>query len=129
MIKLRPHHLLCTQGYSGKGYSSDFVVNMDAIVEKLRSEKSTQIEIVNSTDHLCSKCPNMMGVNWCKDDHKVLEYDRKVMEYFDLEEATYVYQELIQKINEKMTPDMMDDICGNCGWYPISACRKNILGL
>ncbi|MDD7224175.1 MAG: DUF1284 domain-containing protein, partial [Lachnospiraceae bacterium] len=33
MITLRPHHLLCTQGYSGKGYSDDFVENMDKIVD------------------------------------------------------------------------------------------------
>ena len=26
MINLRPHHLLCTQGYSGKGYSDGFVI-------------------------------------------------------------------------------------------------------
>ena len=28
MIHLRPHHLLCTQGYSGKGYDENFVAHM-----------------------------------------------------------------------------------------------------
>lgn len=37
MIKLRPHHLLCTQGYSGNGYSDNFVKNMDYITEMLRN--------------------------------------------------------------------------------------------
>ena len=27
-IVLRPHHLLCTQGYSGKGYDNDFVAHI-----------------------------------------------------------------------------------------------------
>ena len=127
-MQLRAHHLLCTQGYSGKGYSDGFVSNMDQIVEQLRGENATEIQIVCSTDDLCGSCPNMLGVNHCEDDSKVKVYDRKVMEYFGLEEKTYIYQELIQQIDEKMTSEMLDDICGNCGWYPVSSCKKNILG-
>lgn len=41
MIKLRPHHLLCTQGYSGKGYSREFVENMTEIVKSIKNKKST----------------------------------------------------------------------------------------
>ncbi|MFR5373228.1 MAG: hypothetical protein ACLTGJ_07070 [Faecalibacterium prausnitzii] len=35
-IVLRPHHLLCTQGYSGKGYDNDFVAHMTDVVHQLR---------------------------------------------------------------------------------------------
>ena len=33
-IVLRPHHLLCTQGYSGKGYDNDFVAHMTDVVHQ-----------------------------------------------------------------------------------------------
>ena len=56
-IKLRPHHLLCTQTYSGKGYSSDFVENMDIITSRLRLAPETIVEIVTTTDDICAKCP------------------------------------------------------------------------
>jgi len=36
-IKLRPHHLLCTKGYGGMGYSEGFVENMTAITTHLCS--------------------------------------------------------------------------------------------
>ena len=36
--------------------------------------------------------------------------------------------DLIRQIDAQMTPEMLEDICGNCSWYPVSACRKNILG-
>ena len=36
------------------------------------------------------------------------------------------YQELIREIDAKMTEEMLADICEGCGWFPISACRKNI---
>ena len=49
-------------------------------------------------------------------------------EYFQLEEKEYVYQDLIQEIDKKMTPEMLEDICGSCSWFQDSPCRKNILG-
>ena len=36
-IVLRPHHLLCTQGYSGHGYSEAFVEHMNDVVHQLRT--------------------------------------------------------------------------------------------
>ena len=57
VMVMRPHHLLCTQGYSGKGYSPEFVRNMDSWVEKLRNREGFRVRITFSTDSLCSCCP------------------------------------------------------------------------
>lgn len=127
-MRLRPHHLLCTQSYSGKGYDDAFVKNMNQITERLRKEEHTSIDIVFSTDDLCAHCPNMLGPDQCKDNPKVKAYDAKVIEYFHLEEKTYIYQDITKEIRESMTPEMLRDICGNCGWYPVSACRKVLTG-
>ena len=54
MIYLRPHHLLCTQGYSGKGYSEGFVSHMNEVVDELRNRPGTKITLTFSTDTLCS---------------------------------------------------------------------------
>lgn len=127
-MRLRPHHLLCTQGYSGKGYSDDFVQNMTALTNRLRSENSTTIDIVFSTDDICEKCPNMTGVDLCKDNYKVKRFDNKMIEYFGLEEKSYIYQDIVDEIDSKMTESMLEDICFGCNWYPVSACREKILG-
>ena len=127
-MKLRPHHLLCTQGYSGKGYSDDFVENMTAITTYLRNEADAAVEIVFSTDDICSKCPRMISDDLCESDEKVKRFDKKVIAYFGIEEKRYIYQDIINEINAKMTSSMMDDICSGCEWYPVSACRRNILG-
>lgn len=126
-MKLRPHHLLCTQGYSGKGYSSDFVLNMTAITTCLRTEASTMVELVFSTDDICEKCPNMLGTDLCTEQRKVKSFDNKMIDYFSLEEKSYVYQALVKEIDEKMTEAMLEDICASCNWYPVSACKRNIL--
>ena len=127
-MRLRPHHLLCTQGYSGKGYSPEFVKNMDAVVRRLRTEQKTPIELVFSTDDLCSCCPDMLACDLCRENEKVKRFDRKTAEYFGLEEKTYIYQELTARIRSHITPEILEDICGCCSWYPVSACRKNITG-
>ena len=126
--KLRPHHLLCTQGYSGKGYDSDFVENMTAITTHLRNDKDAVVEIVFSTDDICSKCPRMIGDDLCDRNDKVKRFDKKVITYFGIKEKSYIYQDIISEINANMNSSMMDDICSDCEWYPISSCKKNILG-
>jgi len=128
-MKLRPHHLLCTQGYSGRGYNEGFVENMTAITTHLRSSNNALVEIVFTTDDICSKCPRMIKNDLCENNEKVKRFDNKVVSYFGIEEKSYIYQDIIREINEKMTSTTMDDICSNCEWYPISACRRTILGV
>jgi len=127
MLRLRPHHLLCTQGYSGKGYDDDFVENMTAITTYLRNNASAVVEVVFSTDDICDKCPRLVGDSLCESNDKVMNFDKKVSSYFSIEEKSYVYQDIIREINSKMTLSIMDDICGDCEWYHISACKKSIL--
>ena len=96
-IVLRPHHLLCTQGYSGHGYSEAFVEHMNDIVHQLREVPGTKVQLTFSTDTLCSCCPNKLGTDLCDTQEKVKRYDRKTVEYFGLEEKEYDYQTLIRR--------------------------------
>ena len=126
-MKLRPHHLLCTQGYRGRGYSSDFVENMTAITTHLRNSADAVIEVVFSADDICSKCPRLIENDVCASQDKIERFDKKIIAYFDIEEKCYAYQDIIRKINSKMTSSIMDDICGDCEWYPISDCKRSVL--
>ena len=130
IIRLRPHHLLCTQGYSGKGYSDDFVSGMSAITDRLRNEPDIEIEITFSSDNICSACPSKLGEGLCADDDKVLRYDAAVRDILKLKEKRYSYHELIRRLDDYLNGCADDkrlrSICGDCNWYPISACSKNI---
>ncbi len=127
-IRLRPHHLLCTQGYSGTGYNDRFKTHMDEIVHRLRTEKRTPVTLVFSTDELCAACPNRLSEDHCKTNEKVKAFDRKTAECFYLEEKTYIYQDIVREIRAAATSEIMDYICGDCSWYPISACQERVLG-
>jgi len=127
-MKLRPHHLLCTQGYEGKGYNEAFIENMTTLTNLLGRDEDVAIELVFSTDDICAKCPMMLEVDRCEENEKVKRLDQKVIDYFNLEEKNYIYRALIFEINAKMTATMMDDICSECNWYPTSACKERIVG-
>ena len=126
-MKLRPHHLLCTQSYAGKGYSPEFVENMDNITARLRNDPGTIVEIVASTDDICEKCPLMLGADLCKTNEKVKTFDTKVMAYFGVEAKKYIYRDVINEIDGKINAGLLDDICGECDWYAISTCRDVLL--
>jgi len=122
VVKLRPHHLLCTQGYNGLGYDDAFVENMTAITTFLRGGGAA--DIVFSTDDICQKCPRMISRDLCESNDKVKRLDKKVADYFGIEEKKYIYPNIVREINAKMTCDIMDDICGECEWYPI--CKERM---
>ncbi len=123
-IKLRPHHLLCTDTYRGKGYNKEFSENMDTIVSKLKSEEIHEIEIMYSTDDLCDKCKFKIDENKCFSNEKVIKLDEKVTEYFKIKEGKYIYKDILRYIKENMTEVIFEDICSNCSWYKESKCKE-----
>lgn len=124
-MMLRPHHLLCTQGYEGKGYSEKFVRNMDEKIEILRNHKGYKVHISTEVDDICICCPHNNGTS-CNSLEKVRIMDDKVCKYFNLENKTYVYEELVKKIKLEITKDIMEDICGDCAWYKYGMCERLI---
>lgn len=57
-IRIRAHHLLCIPGFQGYGYSSDFIIHMEKIISFLKSNPNADLQIVDNTDELCSRCPH-----------------------------------------------------------------------
>lgn len=82
--------------FVGKGYSDDFCRNMQKI--KARIENGESYTLVYEADDICAHCPNLIG-GVCKDNDKVLRYDRLSADETDISK-----------------------ICFDCQWYAI--CKK-----
>lgn len=61
VIKLRGHHLICLNFFSGEGYDEDFVKNLEQIVNELRS--GAIFQIIYGGDDICYRCPNLRSNN------------------------------------------------------------------
>lgn len=76
VLHLRPHHLLCLQTFTGRGYSEEFVRHMTLVKRQLTRDPRTLIELVSGVDDLCAHCPNNVD-GQCTSDNPAL-FDSKV---------------------------------------------------
>jgi uncharacterized protein len=51
-VRLRAHHLLCLLAYTGKGYSADFLANLDEITARLQAGEDSLL--VDGPDDICA---------------------------------------------------------------------------
>ena len=116
-IKLRGHHLLCLQGFQGYGYNKDFVLNMGR-VNDLRKSKDCTIILTNTSDDICSSCPNLKN-NKCKNEkrNRIIEkMDDEVLSQLEYKNK-YNALELFNEVSLKFkTLKSVENICKNCKW-------------
>ncbi|MBU3156462.1 DUF1284 domain-containing protein [Clostridium estertheticum] len=125
MLILRAHHLLCIQGYKGKGYSLHFTDNMDKVVNKLKD--NTCIRVVTNTDDICVACPHNFKNGFCESDEKVFVFDSKVLNELKLIEGrTYLYKDILNNIRENLTYEKFLKICKSCYWFSYGYCFNKL---
>ncbi len=119
-IRLRHHHLLCTQTFSGKGYDDLFVANMEEVASALQSPKELLVHLSMGCDDICSSCPKAAR-GLCEFQDSVLEKDRSAAMFFDLpEEGLVDAGPLLTRVKERLRE--LDDIrlvCGECDWVEL----------
>ena len=126
-MKLRPHHLLCVQKYTGKGYDDAFMAGMDALIRRLAARPDTAVTLVEGRDDLCASCPHMAG-NRCSSGEKVNRLDRGVLETCGFSAGeTRSWSVLARTAREQvLEKDTFVKICGCCEWFEL--CRNTRRG-
>lgn len=122
-MRLRPHHALCIQKFTGHGYDERFTEHMTEICEKLRNERETIVYITEGCDELCAWCPHGRdGV--CSTLEKVADMDAAVRLALGLVPGgTVSWSELSRQAREKIFgTENFERICADCEWYPL--CRS-----
>ncbi len=120
-VSIRPHHILCTRAFRGKGYSTLFVEKMHAIISRIRKER--KLNITAGCDAVCAACPHQrtQSKTVCVKEQKVQTIDKNVIHFLGIRHRLYDYAEIDRIITEKLTEQVFDAICGTCEWK-----RKNI---
>jgi len=131
MLKFRPHHFLCTLGFRGKGYSQEFVKNMQHISEGLFGLEGdwTQIQVVGEADDLCGACPNCAQGSCCNED-KVDRLDTEHARILGIKPGERItWGEIKKRLSQKMTPEEFHTACASCEWYAAGYCRQALNAL
>ncbi len=130
---IRGHNLLCIQGYVGKGYSAEFVENMTRIVNVLDAD--TPVTLVDVPDLLCAACPNLDRDTGCQlhgpgTERGIVSQDRDVLRRLGYHPGeTIHWDDLLEKIAERIEPDDLDEICGKCPWLELGHCKEGLKNL
>ena len=119
ILNLRPHHLLCTRAFKGKGYSPAFVENMQRVINRLKAGCS--ITLITGVDAICGPCPERIG-NHCRSEAKVQAFDAAVLSQLGLERKNYAYIEVDRILKSRLTESVYECICRGCEWKQTGIC-------
>ena len=102
-IVLRPHHAMCLLNFRGKGYSAEFVENMNSVIASLTDAVMT--------------AENPAG---CIFSEKVARYDEAVLRILNLTDGcTLAWHEIKTLVMTKIFPNEIINICSDCEWFYI----------
>lgn len=115
MLKIRAHHLLCTENFVGEGYSDDFSKNMAKVIGQLK--ENPKVKLLADLDDICGPCPENLGTK-CENDDLVKSYDKKVLEVLNLSEGEIYSWADIRKLacDIIFAKNRREEICGECQW-------------
>ena len=119
ILNMRPHHLLCTRAFKGKGYSPAFVENMQRVINRLKA--GCDITLITGVDAICDLCPERIG-NHCRSEAKVTGFDEAVLSQLGLERKNYAYAEVDRILESRLTEPVYECICRGCEWKQTGIC-------
>ena len=124
-MRLRPHHALCIQKFTGHGYDGRFTEHMTAICETLRNSPETKVNIISSCDELCAVCPHNIAGK-CATLEKVEAMDAQVAKALGVRPGGALPWEALASQARKniFETDEFIKICGSCQWYDLCRTTK-----
>lgn len=131
-VSLKPHHVLCSIGYEGRGYDAPFVANMTRVVlGGLRGPRGTEtpIRITFTADTICAPCPNRRGLG-CASQGRVAELDARHATALGLRHGqSLTWGEAVDRVRRNIVPGDLDRICACCQWLGEGVCKRAVATL
>ena len=122
-IKLRGHHLICLHFFRGEGYNSEFVANLNGILN--RAEAGEEIEVYSGADDVCKMCPYLKeGICFYDKDTEaeIREMDRRAMRLLSLKNQRKVKWRDIKEKIPQIFREWAREYCKDCNWRKV--CEK-----
>lgn len=131
-LGLKPHHILCSIGFVGKGYDEAFTANMANIVYgQLRGPDGDDVRILITAraDAICAPCPLRAGLD-CHRQDKISRLDAAHAQALGVTPGEVLsWGDCLDRVRANVRPDDLDTICAPCEWLPLGICKANLTRL
>ncbi|MCI1272972.1 MAG: DUF1284 domain-containing protein [Clostridiaceae bacterium] len=124
IISIRPHHMLCTEGYKGFNYNKESKLNWTNLISALKEDPTQNVKITLNEDSFCLECQNSATNKGTCDKNFVQNLDKKIKELLNIEDGEiYPFNTLRTKLLNIMTKEKHHGICKDCGWLKWGLCK------
>lgn len=127
LLPLRAHHLMCVTTYQGKGYSPEFVTNMNRVWHALRAGAYGRARATSVADPICGACPNLQDPNEetsCRYQGSISERDRRMLKAMGWQEGEIVELGPVMDHIHAHHAELMAEVCAGCDWTGICGERR-----
>lgn len=129
-MRLRPHHLLCVQGYRGKGYDDGFRDNMGRIARTLAEDPSLPVTVIDGPDDICAACPHLREgrCTWEEaGEEAVREHDHALLQAFGLRDGDVTtIRDVRAMASDPGASEVVAHYCGTCPWWSDCAFARTL---
>ena len=124
-VVLRPHHLLCVQGFRGLGYSPQFVATMQRVVAALQ-DNAVLVRVEVRADVICQSCPYLTDSHVCSRGTPA-DRDQAVLSVLKVHAGVEKpWGEWLDLIAIHLNPECFRTLCSDCQWYQLGYCMEEI---
>ena len=131
-LRLRPHHVLCSIGFRGHGYSDGFVANMTAVVDGILQAPGgdkTPVNLTADADDICGPCTRRRG-KCCGNELKISQLDARHAAALGITPGSqHTWGELKARAKSSVAPSDLDWLCADCQWLPMGLCKDALAEL
>lgn len=125
--KLRGHHLICLNFFSGEGYDDAFIENLRNIIA---TTEEKVVEVHDGADAVCEKCPSMQ-MNRClhsgQADDDIAALDSLALRLLNMSHGQHVRWRDIRDLLPSIFHEWYVSSCSGCDWK--WACEQKALYL
>ncbi len=122
LSSLRAHHFLCLTTFAGKGYSPEFVANMNRVFGAAQRGEIARLRATAEADPICGACPHLQdrsAADGCTFGASIAARDRRMLRAMGWRENQEVdFAAAIAIILERHR-DLMREVCRGCDWATI----------
>lgn len=119
-VRLRPHHLLCLQGFQGYGYDDGLVAHLRKITDRLARD-NPPVRIVSGADDVCACCSRLSPEGVCDGEAAIAQMDANALRVYGIAYGdAHPWRDWLSRVNAPGVRCVLrEKVCAGCQWITV----------